>query len=274
MTPAAPRSRVLSPCRLAPRRSGASAESRPCSSGTSRKTCPCRGCSRGLRLAVARVPDREEPSPSLTARVIQRDSWIPFSDPTPDESRHPGQRPSGSDSARRRAQDRTSPRSPSCRECTGTGRHRWPRSAAAHQFDAVNLAVARRAICRSGTGGSWFPARSRGGLPGRAMNSLDSIWPARSRRLKSFHAGRMLRKSPGVGRDPYQPMPKPSALVGVSAERDDMLWSMSECFGLKRTSKRDRRAGVREPAAHGPCSFRSRPVRGSRVGRLSSRRDQ
>ena len=37
-----------------------------------------------------------------------------------------------------------------------------------------------------------------------ARNKWESMWAARSRRLKSFQAGRMLWKSPGKARESYQ----------------------------------------------------------------------
>jgi hypothetical protein len=42
----------------------------------------------------------------------------------------------------------------------------------------------------------------------------------------------MLRKRPGTEPGPYHPTPNPSAFVGVSADFELMLWSMSEFLGL------------------------------------------
>jgi hypothetical protein len=57
------------------------------------------------------------------------------------------------------------------------------------------------------------------------------MWPAISRRLRSFQAGSMLLNTPGVSRSPYQPTPNPSPFVVSTPRRECRLWSMSECTG-------------------------------------------
>src|SRR5881275_2695887 len=59
-------------------------------------------------------------------------------------------------------------------------------------------------------------------------NNGELMWSASSRRLLSFHAGSVLRKTPGVGGAPYQPTPKPSPLVGSAPSRECRLWPTSE----------------------------------------------
>ena len=44
--------------------------------------------------------------------------------------------------------------------------------------------------------------------------------------------------TPGVSAAPYQPMPNPSPLVVSAPMVEWRLWSMSECFGLYRSSSR------------------------------------
>ena len=56
-----------------------------------------------------------------------------------------------------------------------------------------------------------------------ARKREDSVRAQISRRLKSFQAGRMLRKSPARPRASYQPTPNPSPFVGVSREWELML---------------------------------------------------
>ena len=66
-----------------------------------------------------------------------------------------------------------------------------------------------------------------------ARNSGDSTWLATSRRLRSFQAGSMLRKTAGVSvLAPYQPTPKPSPLVVSTPRRAWRLWSIREWSGL------------------------------------------
>jgi hypothetical protein len=59
----------------------------------------------------------------------------------------------------------------------------------------------------------------------------DSMCRASSRRLRSFQAGSMLRKTPGSSPTPYQPIPKPSPLVVSAPSRECRLWSISEWLG-------------------------------------------
>ena len=69
-----------------------------------------------------------------------------------------------------------------------------------------------------------------------ANTSGETRCLARSARLRSFHAGSVLWNTPGVSPTPYQPRPKPSPLVVVAPIRECRLWSISECFGLSRSS--------------------------------------
>ena len=63
------------------------------------------------------------------------------------------------------------------------------------------------------------------------MNRCDSMCLERSRRFRSFHAGSMLLKTPGVPSAPYQPIPKPSPFVVSAPSRECRLCSISECCG-------------------------------------------
>ena len=65
-----------------------------------------------------------------------------------------------------------------------------------------------------------------------AKTSGEEMWPAMSRRLRSFQAGSVPWKTPGVSGAPYQPMPKPSPFVVVAPSRECRLWSISEWAGL------------------------------------------
>ena len=65
-----------------------------------------------------------------------------------------------------------------------------------------------------------------------AKNRGLRMWAVSSCRLRSFHAGSTLWKSPGVGSPSYQPMPKPSPFVGSAPSSECRLWSMSEWTGL------------------------------------------
>ena len=65
-----------------------------------------------------------------------------------------------------------------------------------------------------------------------ANTSPELIWPESSRRLRSFQAGSMLRKTPGVSWSPYQPRPKPSPLVSSAPSREWRLWTISEFWRL------------------------------------------
>src|SRR5215831_19848107 len=51
----------------------------------------------------------------------------------------------------------------------------------------------------------------------------------RSRRLRSFQAGSMPRKTAGASSSPYQPMPKPSPFVSSFPSRACRLWTINEC---------------------------------------------
>ena len=59
--------------------------------------------------------------------------------------------------------------------------------------------------------------------------------PESSRRLRSFQAGSVLWKTPGVPSEEYQPMPNPSPFVGSAPIRDLRLWSISEYWPWYRT---------------------------------------
>jgi len=65
-----------------------------------------------------------------------------------------------------------------------------------------------------------------------AKTSPELMWLESSRRLRSFQAGSMLRKTPGVSCSPYQPRPKPSPLVSSAPSREWRLWTISEFFRL------------------------------------------
>jgi len=69
-----------------------------------------------------------------------------------------------------------------------------------------------------------------------ANSSGDWMWPARSRRFRSFQAGSTLWKTPGVSPRPYQPIPNPSPLVVSAPSREWRLWSISECRGSRSNS--------------------------------------
>ena len=60
----------------------------------------------------------------------------------------------------------------------------------------------------------------------------DLICPASSRRLRSFHAGSVLRNTPGVSPVPYHPTPKPSPFVVSAPSCECRLCTTSEFFGL------------------------------------------
>ena len=60
----------------------------------------------------------------------------------------------------------------------------------------------------------------------------EEMCAARSRRLRSFQAGSMLRKRPGVSGAPYQPTPNPSPFVGSAPIVELMLCTIRECSGL------------------------------------------
>src|SRR5688572_19751241 len=66
----------------------------------------------------------------------------------------------------------------------------------------------------------------------------DLICPASSRRLRSFHAGSVLRNTPGVSPVPYHPTPKPSPLVVSAPSRECRLCTTREFFGLNNRSSR------------------------------------
>src|SRR5215831_13604695 len=51
----------------------------------------------------------------------------------------------------------------------------------------------------------------------------------RSRRLRSFQAGSMPRKTAGASSSPYQPIPKPSPFVSSFPSRACRLWTINEC---------------------------------------------
>ena len=60
----------------------------------------------------------------------------------------------------------------------------------------------------------------------------DLICPASSRRLRSFHAGSVLRNTPGVSLVPYHPTPKPSPFVVSAPSCECRLCMTSEFLGL------------------------------------------
>ena len=68
-----------------------------------------------------------------------------------------------------------------------------------------------------------------------AKTMCERTCRASSRRLRSFQAGSMLWKTPGVRVWSYQPTPKPSPFVVSAPIVECRLWSMSECFGLYRS---------------------------------------
>ena len=59
----------------------------------------------------------------------------------------------------------------------------------------------------------------------------ESSW-----RLRSFHAGSTLWKTPGVSPMPYQPIPKPSPLVVSAPSCECRLCTIRECCGLYSSS--------------------------------------
>jgi hypothetical protein len=65
-----------------------------------------------------------------------------------------------------------------------------------------------------------------------AKTSPELSWRASSRRLRSFQAGSMLRKTPGVSWSPYQPSPKPSPFVSSAPSREWRLWTIREFLRL------------------------------------------
>ena len=86
-------------------------------------------------------------------------------------------------------------------------------------------------------------------------NNGDSIAWVSSRRFWSFHAGSMLRKSPGTvpgsGSAGYQPKPNPSPLTVSAPSGESSDCATSECWGSKISF--DGRSGsprVRQPTTH------------------------
>src|SRR3954464_14372338 len=69
-----------------------------------------------------------------------------------------------------------------------------------------------------------------------ANTSGEGMWPESSRRLRSFQAGSMLWKTPGVSWAPYQPTPKPSPFVSSAPICECRLWTISEFFCPYRSS--------------------------------------
>ena len=61
-----------------------------------------------------------------------------------------------------------------------------------------------------------------------AKTSGEAMCPDNSRRLRSFQAGSMLRKTPGFSCSPYQPTPKPSPFVSSAPSREWRLCTISE----------------------------------------------
>src|SRR3954470_13917613 len=61
---------------------------------------------------------------------------------------------------------------------------------------------------------------------------------ASSLRLRSFQAGSVLWKTPGVGGAAYHPTPNPSPFVVSAPSRECRLWSISECAGEYSASRR------------------------------------
>ena len=69
-----------------------------------------------------------------------------------------------------------------------------------------------------------------------AKTSGEATCMASSRRLRSFQAGSVPWKTPGVGWAPYQPTPKPSPLVVSAPSVECRLCTISECLGLYSSS--------------------------------------
>ena len=65
-----------------------------------------------------------------------------------------------------------------------------------------------------------------------AKTSGEATCVASSRRLRSFQAGSVLWKTPGVAWAPYQPTPKPSPLVVSAPIVAWRLCTIRECSGL------------------------------------------
>jgi hypothetical protein len=81
-----------------------------------------------------------------------------------------------------------------------------------------------------------------------AKTRPDLAWAESSRRLRSFHAGSVLRNTPGFGWDEYHPTPKPSPFVVSAPKRECLLCTTSELVGLKRRSSK--LTGEPEYASH------------------------
>src|SRR3954463_748895 len=69
-----------------------------------------------------------------------------------------------------------------------------------------------------------------------AKTSGDRMWPASSRRFRSFQAGSPLGKPPGGPPTPYQPTPNPSPFVVSAPSRECRLWSINPCGELNSSS--------------------------------------
>src|SRR3954470_17139321 len=61
---------------------------------------------------------------------------------------------------------------------------------------------------------------------------------ATSCRLRSFHAGSMLRYTAGKSYSPYQPTPNPSPFVVSAPSSECLLWTIREFSGPYSTSSR------------------------------------
>jgi hypothetical protein len=64
-----------------------------------------------------------------------------------------------------------------------------------------------------------------------AKTIAELMWPASSRRLRSFQAGSVLWKTAGASCAPYQPIPNPSPFVSSAPICEWRLWTISECLG-------------------------------------------
>src|SRR5688500_4332096 len=78
----------------------------------------------------------------------------------------------------------------------------------------------------------------------------DLICAASPGRLRSFHAGSVLRNPPGVLPDPYQPTPTPCPLVVCAPSWECRLCTTRESCGLSSRSSRSTGAPEYASAPH------------------------
>ena len=71
-----------------------------------------------------------------------------------------------------------------------------------------------------------------------ALSGIVRAWPLFAATMASPQAGRMSRNTPGRAREPYQPTPKPSPLVSVTASRQRRAWATRERRGSIKNCSR------------------------------------